>query len=327
MAHAGLGEPFVITKPEEAPLKAAAFRKLIESPVLTRVKVDFGKFDVYDVEPVSIPDVLADRPVVVFGKWRGRPEGTISLSGLTGEKPYADEIRVTRVKPERANAALPYLWARQRIMHLSDYNLLRQNDARIAEVTDLGLHYNLLTAYTSFIAVDSEVRNKDGRTTTVNQPLPLPEGVSDYAVGGVMARSAAAPMAMKQKSAPAEAEMGLVTKSEDKAANQPAAVPPLSVKISRLSVTGGLDKNAVRTTVEQHLNALQACFQNMILRETIEIRITIAANGTAKNVEIVNSATKNEIKQCIIQQVKKWQFPTSAGGKDKEATVRVLIGS
>ena len=85
MAHIGLGEPFVITKPEEAPAKAAAFRKLIESPVLTRVKVDFGRFDVYDVEPASIPDVLADRPVVVFGKWRGRPEGTITLSGQTGE--------------------------------------------------------------------------------------------------------------------------------------------------------------------------------------------------------------------------------------------------
>ena len=199
MAHVGLGEPFVITKPEEAPAKAEAFRKLIESPVLTRVKVDFGRFDVYDVEPASIPDVLADRPVIVFGKWRGKPEGTITLSGLTGEKPYSDEIRVTSVKPERSNAALPYLWARQRIMLLSDYNLLRQSDARIAAVTNLGLTYNLLTAYTSFIAVDSEVRNKDGRTTTVNQPLPLPEGVSDYAVGGVMARSVAAPMMMKQK--------------------------------------------------------------------------------------------------------------------------------
>ena len=68
-------------------------------------------------------------------------------------------------------------------MLLSDYNLLRQNDNRIAEVTNLGLTYNLLTAYTSFIAVDSEVRNKDGKTTTVNQPLPLPEGVSDLCSG------------------------------------------------------------------------------------------------------------------------------------------------
>jgi Ca-activated chloride channel homolog len=328
MAHVGLGEPFVITKPEDAPAKAAAFRKLIESPVLTRVKVDFGRFDAYDVEPASIPDVLADRPVVVFGKWRGRPEGTITLSGLTGEKPYSDEIRVTSVKPEKTNAPLPYLWARQRIMLLSDRNLLRQNDARIAEVTDLGLRYNLLTAYTSFIAVDSEVRNKDGRTTTVNQLLPLPEGVSDYAVGGVMTRSVAAPMAMKQKSAPAEAEMRLLAKSEDKAASQPAPVPPLSVKIIKVSVTGGLGRDAVRSTLEQQLNAIQACFQNMIVRGKLEIRLTVAPNGVVKIARLVNSVTKNEtVKQCLFQKIKGWQFPASADGKDTYATITLLIGS
>jgi hypothetical protein len=51
-------------------------------------------------------------------------------------------------------------------------------------ITDLGLKYNLLTQYTSFVAIDSEVRNKEGEATTVKQPLPLPEGVSDLSVGG-----------------------------------------------------------------------------------------------------------------------------------------------
>lgn len=48
---------------------------------------------------------------------------------------------------------------------------------------NLGLKYNLLTAYTSFIAIDSEVRNNTGETATVKQPLPLPEGVNNNAVG------------------------------------------------------------------------------------------------------------------------------------------------
>jgi hypothetical protein len=85
MARVGMGEPFVITKLEQASEKANRFRKLIESPVLTEIKVDFGRFKAFDVEPPSIPDVLADRPVIVFGKWRGRPLGIISIQGLTGE--------------------------------------------------------------------------------------------------------------------------------------------------------------------------------------------------------------------------------------------------
>jgi len=328
MAHVGLGEPFVITKPEEAPAKAEAFRKLIQSPVLTRVKVNFGRFDVYDVEPASIPDVLADRPVIVFGKWRNRPEGTILLSGLTGEKPYADEISVTSVKPERTNSSLPYLWARQRIMLLSDYNLLKQSDDRITEVTNLGLRYNLLTAYTSFIAVDSEVRNKDGKTTTVNQPLPLPEGVSDYAVGNAMAGSVASPMMMRQKAAVAESFTAPEAKAEDKAAKQNAVVPSLSVKISRITVTGGLSKGAIRGVMEQQLKSLQACFQNMIFRGTFEIRLTVDANGAVKRTQLANNSTKNEaVNQCLIIKIKSWQFPMSSEGKDTETTVTFTIGS
>jgi hypothetical protein len=49
--------------------------------------------------------------------------------------------------------------------------------------------------------VDSEVRNTTGQTTTVKQPLPLPEGVSNNAVGNngyVSAyKRSAAPVMMK----------------------------------------------------------------------------------------------------------------------------------
>jgi Ca-activated chloride channel family protein len=83
----------------------------------------------------------------------------------------------------KTNSALQYLWARHRITLLSDYNFLHQDAGRINEVTQLGLTYNLLTAYTSFIAIDTEVRLVNGEAVTVKQPLPLPEGVSDYAVG------------------------------------------------------------------------------------------------------------------------------------------------
>ncbi len=40
MARVGMGEPFVITKPDEAAAQAERFRTLIQSPVLTQVKLD-----------------------------------------------------------------------------------------------------------------------------------------------------------------------------------------------------------------------------------------------------------------------------------------------
>jgi Ca-activated chloride channel family protein len=177
MARIGMGEPFVITRPDQAPITANKFRKLIESPVLTGIKVDFGKFKAYDVEPPSIPDVMADRPVILFGKWRGSPLGNISLQGYTGKHRFLKNIDVSKTKALESNSALRYLWARHRIALLDDYNRLSEQDKRIQEVTHLGLTYNLLTAYTSFVAVDTQVRIQDGQAVTVKQALPLPQGV------------------------------------------------------------------------------------------------------------------------------------------------------
>ena len=49
-------------------------------------------------------------------------------------------------------------------------------------VTSLGLTYGLLTRYTSFVAVQEIVRTQESGDD-VDQPLPLPQGVSDFAVG------------------------------------------------------------------------------------------------------------------------------------------------
>jgi Ca-activated chloride channel family protein len=92
-------------------------------------------------------------------------------------------LDVTGVQPDEANRALRYLWARSRIAELSDYGSSDVSAERIKEITSLGVKYNLLTQYTSFIAVREEVRNPGASAKDVNQPLPIPLGVSDLAVG------------------------------------------------------------------------------------------------------------------------------------------------
>jgi Ca-activated chloride channel family protein len=183
IARAGLGEPFIVTKPEEAPEVAEQLRRYIETPVLTDIDVKFSGFDVYDVEPGKIPDLFASRPIVVFGKWRGRLGGSIEVSGRTGRGAYQTTIPVVAETADASHAALRYLWARTRIAELSDFGPATPDEKRVAEITSLGLTYSLLTKYTSFIAVYEVVRRITGGSDDVDQPLPLPEGVSDRAVG------------------------------------------------------------------------------------------------------------------------------------------------
>jgi Ca-activated chloride channel homolog len=183
VARAGMGEPFIVKDEKEAPAIAAKFREYIQTPVLTGIKVRTTGFEVYDVHTTQLPDLFSQRPVILFGKWRGAANGTFELQGRTGEGDYLTRFDVAGAQPDEANRALRYLWARSRIAELSDYGSSYLDDDRIKEITSLGLKYNLLTRYTSFIAVREVVRNTQGPAQDVNQPLPLPLGVSDLAVG------------------------------------------------------------------------------------------------------------------------------------------------
>jgi Ca-activated chloride channel family protein len=183
VAKAGMGEPFIVTNEAEAPAIAAKFREYIQTPVLTDIQVRPVGFDVYDVHPAHIPDLFAQRPVVLFGKWRGPVSGAFELTGKTGSGDYVTRLDVASIQPDDSNRALRYLWARSRIAELSDYGFGQADADRISNITSLGLKYNLLTQYTSFIAVREVVRNAQGPADDVDQPLPLPEGVSDLAVG------------------------------------------------------------------------------------------------------------------------------------------------
>jgi len=183
VAKAGMGEPFVLTDEKLAAETAVKFREYIQTPVLSGIKVTAEGFETYDVFPEHQPDLLADRPVIVFGKWRGSPSGAIVLTGRTGLGEYSSRLDVSTVTPEPENSALRYMWARSRIDDLSGFGSAAISDERVKAITALGLKYNLLTRYTSFIAVREKIVNPDGSATDVDQPLPMPVGVTDMAIG------------------------------------------------------------------------------------------------------------------------------------------------
>lgn len=325
MARVGMGEPFVISKPEETPEKAEKFRKMIESPVLTRVKVGFGKFDVYDVEPISIPDVFAERPVIVFGKWRGRPAGEITLNGMTSSGPYVNKIDIRKEKPVKSNSALQYLWARHRITLLSDYNSLHKDDARIKEVTQLGLTYNLLTAYTSFVAIDTEVRLVNGEAVTVKQPLPLPEGVSDYAVGkGMVAQKAMSPLSALRFSEANKSQLREEEHKDERLASKPKRA---SVELGEITTDGGLSKKAIQNGLKQQLRPIELCYQKALEKKSniqgeATFRLMIDSKGRVTKVSLISSKLNDKnLEQCIIQKIKELTFPTPQGTDTVTVTV------
>ena len=184
IAQCGFGEAFTVTDSADAEEYAERFRTYIESPRLTGITIDYGGFDVYDVATAAPSILYAQKPLVLFGKWRGEPSGTITVSGQTGSESYVQEIPVSDVAVDTENEAVRYLWARTKLDQLAGFGSIRNDDSVKEDITQLGLEYNMTTPYTSFIAVVEEVRNPEGDSEDVNQALPLPLQVSNLAVGG-----------------------------------------------------------------------------------------------------------------------------------------------
>jgi Ca-activated chloride channel family protein len=244
------------------------------------------------------------------------------LNGLTSSGPYVDKIDIRKEKPLKSNSALQYLWARHRITLLSDYNSLHKKEERIKEVTQLGLTYNLLTAYTSFVAIDTEVRLVDGQAVTVKQPLPLPDGVSDYAVGrGSVAQKMMSPLAA-YKSMEADRSCMREELKDEGVTSKPIAV---RIELGEISISGGFSKEVIQKTFKQRLSAMERCYQKALekkpnIQGEVTFQLAIDSSGRVTKVDLVSSKINDKrLEQCLIQKIKELNFPTP------EATDKVTV--
>jgi len=183
LARAGFGEPFVVLDRTHAAREAERFRAYIERPLLTHIGVTFEGFTATEVAPPKLPDLMAARPLILFGKYRGLPSGGIVVTGDTGHGPFRSEVRLEAADARREAAPLKWLWARKQAEWLDDQLTLGPSSESEERLTNLGLRYSLLTSRTSFVAIDQVVANPGGALDSVNQPQPLPKGVSNLAVG------------------------------------------------------------------------------------------------------------------------------------------------
>jgi Ca-activated chloride channel family protein len=182
MAQAGAGEPFVVTDQNQVPEVGARFRRYVEAPLLSHIHLQGHGVKFYDMEPNAIPVMLAERPVVIFGKYRNADDSaSLLLTGTAASNSYTVELPINTAQQTDQGELLPILWARHRLMRLSDWagNAVELNRSAII---DLALKYSLLSRYTSFIAVDEVIANPNRDAKNVQQPLPLPQGVETSAL-------------------------------------------------------------------------------------------------------------------------------------------------
>ncbi len=137
---------------DEAKVAAAMgelFAKL-EAPMLQQIDVQWNDASA-EAWPERIPDLYLGEPLVVAARLADG-SGPVAVSGMRGGETWQDSFPVAG---EIKGAGIDKLWARRKIQALTDS--LRQGADREKvrqDVLALGLRHNLVTDYTSLVAVD-----------------------------------------------------------------------------------------------------------------------------------------------------------------------------
>ena len=152
------------------------FFNRISHPALTDVRIDWQGMAVSDVYPSALPDVFVGRPIVVTGKFLGHAND-VRVLGRQGNNDHSVVIESsddTSSAPQLART-----WARMRIAELADRKTWSDDpyDEIGEEIKATALQHQLMSDYTSFVAVDTSARTEGDYGTTVHQAVPVPDGV------------------------------------------------------------------------------------------------------------------------------------------------------
>ncbi|MDJ0939165.1 MAG: VIT domain-containing protein [Woeseiaceae bacterium] len=151
-----------------------AFFARISRPALTNLVIDWGSMQASSVYPSKLPDLFVGRPVFVTGRYTGVPS-TITVSGLAGGA--TQQFAVEGVSEGGENLAK--LWARSRIADLADRRTwqLDVHGELADDILATALEHELMSEFTAFVAVDASRQTEGAHGVTVQQAVPVPDGV------------------------------------------------------------------------------------------------------------------------------------------------------
>jgi Ca-activated chloride channel homolog len=174
LAALGAGRAELVESEDRLDEAMEHIHRRIGSPVVTGLSVTGTGIRLLDDDrsPARMPGLYPGVPLVVSGRYAGKPGGSLTVTGHTRD---GSPFRTTVAVQERAEPAITAQWARARLRDLEDAYAAgdRGLEQRILAVS---LRYRVLCRFTAFIAVDSRVVNEGGETRRVTQPVELPSG-------------------------------------------------------------------------------------------------------------------------------------------------------
>lgn len=164
LARENRGISTFIQRDEEIKNEMTRLYDRISMPVMVDLSLDIQGpgIQVLSMYPKQLPDLYQDNQVVILGRYKGEGKGTITIRGrLKGRDQTIRKEVYFRAKEDR-HVYLEKLWAGKRIAELEDMLMDRgDSEELVQEITRLGIVYNLVTDYTTFLAVPESLKTEE----------------------------------------------------------------------------------------------------------------------------------------------------------------------
>lgn len=158
----------------------------IDMPILTDIKLSMSGQN--EILPNPLPDLFINEPLVAFGKVENPKDVDIHISGKNINGGFKLQMPIS-FSSGTQNNAIGDIWARRKIDKLMDeynlaYNDKDRKDTAKNNIVYLSLKHNLLTKFTSFVAIENKIVNPSGESIVAAIPTDLPDGWNYNAVFG-----------------------------------------------------------------------------------------------------------------------------------------------
>jgi Ca-activated chloride channel family protein len=143
-----LGGLMQVSPNDDVPKRVSEIAATIGSPVISEIRIEGGDA-VRDV--VGVRDLFFGERLIIAGRYRGE-----STKLVFAGRGYRRELDVSFPAKEEGNNYVRRLWAQRKIS-----DLLAQGPATKPEVTALGVKFQVMTPFTSFLVLENEQMWKD----------------------------------------------------------------------------------------------------------------------------------------------------------------------
>ncbi|GAA1524886.1 hypothetical protein GCM10009678_02700 [Actinomadura kijaniata] len=125
------------------------------------------------VAPSRLGALFPGVPLVVSGRFRGAPSGTLTVRGTGSDGTGWERDAKATVT---GNRSITSIWARAHLRDLEDRYAVSGSDELERRIVDASLRFGVLCRFTAFVAIDSRVVTEGQAPHQVVQPVESPRG-------------------------------------------------------------------------------------------------------------------------------------------------------